>query len=434
MKTNNKKQIISLISLLIALCFIAGCRSAATKEQQAKPVKVKTAEHQMTNRPARYAASITPNTQVEVAFKVGGYVVGIEQVRDQSGQWRHIQAGDIVQKGTVLAQLRRDDYQSKVNQTVSQQGEANAGVETSKAQLAEAKAAIDTSRAQLAEAQAALDRAKQDYERAKNLFGTESITKADYDASRAQYESAQARVDAAKSQLETAQSRVKTAQAQISASEARAKTAKVSTADAMIPLGDTSLRAPMSAIVLERKVEVGALVSPNTQGFVLADITSVKATFGVPDMALPNLKMGQTVNIKTDAVSGSEFTGHISRISPSADTSSRVFEVEVSILNSQNQLKPGMIVSLELREGGEPQQMTVAPLSAVTRSKTNAQAYAIFVVEDVNGKTIARQREVTVGETYGNNIVVASGLKTGERVITTGATMVADGDVVQVIP
>lgn len=433
MKTNNKKQIISLIGLSIALCFIAACRSAATKEQQAKPVKVKAAERRIANRSARYAASITPNTQVEVAFKVGGYVIGIEQVRDQSGQLRHIQAGDIVHKGTVLAQLRRDDYQSKVDQTVSQQGEANAGVETSKAQLAEAKAAVETSKAQLAEAQAALDRAKLDYERTQNLFKTESITKTDYDASKAQYESAQARVDAAKSQFETAQSRVKTAQSQIAASEARAKTAKASTADAMIPLSDTSLKAPMSGVVLERKVEVGALVSPNAPGFVLADITSVKATFGVPDMALPNLKMGQTVNIKTDAVSDSEFTGHISRVSPSADKSSRVFEVEVTIQNSLSLLKPGMIVSLELSEGNE-QELIVAPLSAVTRSKTNTQAYAVFVVEEVNGKTIAHQREVAVGETYGNNIVVVGGLKTGERVITTGVTMVADGDAVQVIP
>jgi multidrug efflux system membrane fusion protein len=424
-----------LIVLLGVLCFVSGCGKAETKEQQAKPVKVKAVEKHATNNTARYSASIKPNTQVEIAFKVGGYVEAIMQMRDVSGAWRYVQAGDVVMKGAELARLRQSDYQAKVNQAVSQQNEAKTAVETSKSQLSESLSAIETAKTQIVEAEAAFEKAKRDYERAQNLYATNSITRTDFDSAKTQYETAQAKLDGARSQLESAKARVETTKAQIVSAQARVKTAAATVAEASIPLQDTSLRSPISGVVLQRKVEVGALVTQNTSGFVLADTTLVKAVFGVPDMALPNLKLGDTVNVTTDALSGQEFPGHISRISPSADESSRVFEIEVAIPNQTNLLKPGMIASLQLQSKNSAQvEMPVVPLTAIIRSHAKAEAYAVMVVTEVNGKQTARLREVTLGETFGNTVAVTNGVSLGERVITTGATLVADGEQVQVIP
>src|SRR6201988_2899547 len=101
---------------------------------------------------------------------------------------RHIQAGDVVMKGSVLAQLRQSDYAAKVNEARSQQGEARSTLDTNNAQLKEAITAVETSRAQLKDSQAALERARLDFERAEALFATQSITKPDYDAAKERFE------------------------------------------------------------------------------------------------------------------------------------------------------------------------------------------------------------------------------------------------------
>lgn len=423
--------------ILIACCLQFGCRSnAETKENQPKPVKAKAVERYSSGGAVRYSATIKPNTQVELAFKVGGYVESIARVRDANGQLRDIQAGDHVSRGTVLARVRQSDYQAKVDQAKSQQNEASSGLETNRSQLREAQASVEASRAQLAQAEAAFERARLEFERAKKLFDAESITKSDYETAKAEYDSALAQVNAAKAQLDGALAKVNTAKAQVSTTQAKIKTAAAQTAEAKIPLGDTELRAPISAVLLQRKVEVGTLVAASTVAFTLADTTDVKAAFGVPDLALRSLHLGDTLNITTDAVAGTEFPGHISRISPSADQNSRVFEIEVTIPNQTNLLKPGMVASLQVIEGGAEALATavVVPLTAIVRSRDDPNSYAVFVIDEGSGKQIARLRNVSLGETVGNTVAVTGGLQPGERVITTGATLVADGEQVQVIP
>jgi RND family efflux transporter MFP subunit len=431
MKTRTTLKVASLLFISLML----GCSQTHTEVKAPKPVKVKTVETHSSENSVRYSASIRPATQVDMAFKVGGYIDAIAQQKDSAGQWRNLQAGDIVRKGTVLARVRQSDYMARVNEAKSQHGEARSALETNNSQLMEATAAVETARAQLNDAQASFDRTNLDYERARILFSTQSITKPDYDAAKAQYEIAQAKLDAARSQLKSAEARVAISRAQIGAAESRIKTAEATTLSATIPLQDTQLRAPMTAVVIDRKIEIGSLVSQGATGFVLADLTYVKAAFGVPDLALQSLQLGDTLKLTTDALPGIEFSGHISRIAPSADQNSRVFDVEVTIPNPDGRLKPGMIASLNVNEGARAKvSVPVVPLTAVTRSQEDPNAYAVLVVEERDGKQYARLRTVTLGESFGNAIVVTGGVRAGEMVVTTGVTQVADGEVVQVIP
>jgi RND family efflux transporter MFP subunit len=430
-----KHQFLLIITAIVVLTVLTGCSQHAAKAKVVKPVKVKAVELQSSAQHVRYSASIRPSSQVDVAFKVSGYIDSIAGQKDAAGQWRHIQAGDTVRKGTVLARVRQSDYVARVNEVKSQSGEARLALEMNHAQLKEARAAIETSRAQVLDAQATFDRAKLDFDRSNILFSTQSITKPEFDASKAQYEIAKAKLDAAQSQLRVAEARVNTAQAQIGAAESRVRTTEASTFSATIPLGDTQLTAPLNAIVIERKVEVGSLVSQGGLAFVLADLSSVKAAFGVPDLTLQNLQVGDVLNVTTDVVPGTEFQGHISRISPAADQNSRVFDVEVTIPNPQGLLKPGMIASLAVTEGdGLRVEVPVVPLTSIIRSKADARAFAVMVIEQKDGKQFARFRTVTLGESFGNAVAIVSGLQPGELVITTGATQVADGEEVSVMP
>ena len=425
----NTRQAFIIITALTLVALTIGCKTNG-QEKPVKPVKVKTVETHSGTTNVRYSASIRPSSQVEVAFKVGGYVEAIKAT-----EGRHIQAGDIVRKGAVLAQLRQSDYVAKVNEARSQTGEARSSLETSSAQLKEAATAVETSRAQLKDSEASLQRATLDFQRAEALFATESITKPDFDAAKERFEVGKAKFEAAKAQLAVAEAKVNTARYQIGAAESRVRTTEATVFTASIPLGDAQLRAPLSAVVIERKVEVGQLVSTGTPAFVLADLSSVKAAFGVPDLALQNFKLGNTLTMTTDAVPGTEFTGHISRISAAADQSSRVFDVEVTIPNQEGLLKPGMVASMNVTEtAGAPVVVPIVPLTAITRSTIDPNAYAVLVVEEAGGRRVARMRNVTLGESHGNSVAVNSGVKKGEIVITTGVTQVADGEEVRVMP
>lgn len=423
-----------LLIAIVLTVFSVGCQESAKKEQAPKPVKVKEVETYTSQKGSRYSASIRPNTEVVVGFKVGGYIESITSINDVNGVRRSLQSGDLVRRGQVLAQLRKSDYQAKVNQAEAQKGEVQKNVNTTRAQLNEVESSIAINKSQLAEAETNLRQVKTDFTRAQNLYNAQSLTKKDFDSAKTNLEMAEVRLNTARASLRATQEKVKTMNSQIEQVQARVRTADVTIAEAQIPLQDTTLRAPFSAVILERKIEAGALVTPNAQAFVLADTTSVKAVFGVPDIELQTLKLGQELSLTTDALSEREFSGHVSRISPSADQNSRVFEVEVTIPNPHGLLKAGMIASLELMSENTGEDSVVVPLSAVVQSKDHPNSYAIFVAQEIEGVQFARSREVVLGETFGNTVAVSKGLQKGEKIIVSGATFLADGDKIQIIP
>jgi multidrug efflux system membrane fusion protein len=347
---------------------------------------------------------------------------------------RDVQEGDRITVGAVLARVRQSDYQVKFKQAESQASEARSGIDVSKAQHEEALSGIASSKAQLVEAEAAYVKAKLDFDRAENLFATHSMTKADYDSAKAQYDVSSAKVAAARSQVQMVQAKADSAKANIDVIQAKSRSAQAVVQETQIPLHDTELRSPLNGVVLEKSVEKGTLVSSGDKAFVVADTSSVKAVFGVADMAVAEMKLGRTLSVESETMPGKEFQGQITSVFPAADSKSRAFNVEVTIANPDYLLRPNMIVSLRV---GTPQATTaqpVVPLNAVIKSRSKANGYAVMVVTDEGGQQLARLRDVKLGESFGNAVAVAEGLKPGDRVIITGGTMVNDGDQVKVIP
>ena len=418
---------------LFALSLLVACQS---KQLQKPPVPVKVAKVELhtADSGARYSATIIPRTQVELAFKVDGYVEALQKVSGVDGQMRDLQEGDPIVAGAVLARVRQSEYQAKFKEAESQASEARSAIDASKAQYQEALSAIDSSKAQLVDAEAAYQKAKLDFDRAQNLFASQSLTKANYDAAKAQLEQATAKVAAARSQVGMVQARADSAKSQIEVIDARSRGAQAVVRQKMIPLQDTTLKAPLNGLVLQKSVEKGSLVSPGKTGFIVADTSSVKAAFGVPDIAVPEMKLGSKLNVETETMPGTEFQGQITSVFPAADPKSRAFNVEVTIPNQKALLRPGMIVSLRVGRSEAAQAQPVVPLNAVAKSTTDPNGYAVYVVIEQGGRLIAKVRDVKLGETYGNTIAVTEGVKEGDRVITTGVTLVRDGDAVKVIP
>jgi len=361
--------------LMLALSL--ACREHAAYEKPLTMVAVAPVARHAAATGVRYSATVEPAVRLDLAFKTGGYVRTLLQVRGQDGRVRDVQEGDRVAAGAVLATLRESDYLEKRNQA----------------------------RAQLREAEAALAQASQDYERAGRLFAEQSLTRTDYDGARTRAEVTRAKVDGARAIVQEVEN----------------------------ALGDASLKAPIDAIVLDRRVEVGTLAGPGMPAFVLADTRRVKVVFGVPDVMLRTMRLGAEERITTASLPGQGFTGQVTLVAPVADPRTRVFDVEVTIPNPTDQLKVGMVASLQL-EDTAPSSLVVVGLGSIVRSKDRPDGYAVYVVTDEGGRSIARLRNVTLGEALGNWMAVQDGLAVGERVVTSGASLVIDGEPVRVVP
>jgi RND family efflux transporter MFP subunit len=424
---------VAVTSSLFLVTVVGGC-GQKQPEKRVVPVKVASVELNAASTEAKYSATIIPRTEVELAFKVGGYVDALRKVRGVDGKMRDIQEGDHLSSGTVLARVRQSDYQVRFKQAESQANEARSGIEVSKAQYEEALSGIASSKAQLVEAEAAYVRAKLDFDRAESLLASQSMTKADYDAAKAQYDMTNAKVAAARSQVQVIQAKADSAKANIDVIQAKSQSAQAVVQETQIPLRDTELKSPLNGVVLQKSIEKGTLVSSGDKAFVVADTSSVKAVFGVADIALGEMKLGGKLSVESESMPGKEFQGQITSVFPAADSKSRTFNVEVTIANPDYLLKPNMIVSLRVATRQTLTAQPVVPLNAVIKSKSSANGYAVIVLTEEGGRQLARLRDVKLGESFGNAVAVAEGLKQGDQVIITGGTMVNDGDQVKVIP
>ncbi|MGB0124359.1 MAG: efflux RND transporter periplasmic adaptor subunit [Silvibacterium sp.] len=354
-----------------------GCKQQEAPAAVPVPVHTALVQTISTQNGVKYSASIVPYAQVDLAFQSSGYVDSVHQVKSPSGGMRNVDQGDWIRKGTVLAGVRQQDYLDKVQQA----------------------------KAQLARAQAEQEKAKLSFDRVSALYSTQSATKPDYDSAKAQLESTTASVSGGEAQV----------------------------SEANVALDYCSLKAPFDGWLVSRNVDLGSFVGPVTKGFTLADTSSVKAVFGVPDIFMNRVKPGQHFVISTDALSH-PVDGRVSAISPAADAKSRVFSVEVTIPNPKNELKSGMIASLTLQGQKLPESVSAVPLAAVVRDPDRANGFAVMTAEGDGDVKSARLRPVELGDTYGNMIALKGGLNPGESVITTGATLIKNGDKVHVIP
>src|SRR5262249_30890790 len=209
--------------------------------------------------------------------------------------------------------------------------------------------------------------------------------------------------------------------------------AEAQAADAQITLNDATLRAPIDGVVLKRSVEVGTFVSAGSPGFSIADIKDVKFVFGAPEGLLDKLTLGTKLSVHVDAL-GADVGGAVTRIAPSADPNSRVFEIELTIPNADARLRPGVVASLAVPALVQAGNVMALPLTAVVRSLKDPRGFAVFVVSDEGGHAVAHVRDVTLGALFGNEVQVVGGLQKGERVVTMGATLLVDGARVRVLP
>ncbi|HSC07108.1 MAG TPA: efflux RND transporter periplasmic adaptor subunit [Steroidobacteraceae bacterium] len=238
-------------------------------------------------------------------------------------------------------------------------------------------------RAELAAARAALAETESQLKRSRELFATQALSQAQLDQLGATLSANQARVT-------TAQSR----------------------------LADTVIRAPFDGRTGLRRVSVGSLVTPGTVITTLDDMRVIKLDFSVPEAFIAVLVEGLPLTARSVAFPDREFTGKVVSIDSRVDPTSRSVIARAELPNPQSLLKPGMFLTVRLREKRAPALL----ISEQALVPEEGRQY-VYVVAD--GR--AQKREITIGRRAPGKVEVVTGLKPGETVVVEGTQKVRDG-------
>ncbi len=173
-------------------------------------------------------------------------------------------------------------------------------------------------------------------------------------------------------------------------------------------------------------VNPGQFLNPGDQVVSLQQLDPIYADFYVPQQALPELKLGQSVQLSVDTFKKEIFRGTITTINPIVETHTRNVEIEATIENPAFKLIPGMFGTAIVKTGSAHRYLTL-PQTAISYNPYGNVVYIVRPDPKDSKKLIANQSFVSTGEVRGEQVVVLSGVKEGEVVVTGGQLKLKNG-------
>jgi len=398
------------------------------------------------------SGKIYPEVEVKISPDISGQITEL-----------HVQEGDSVKKGQVLAKIYADIY-------ALQRDEAAARVNQS-------SAIVENSRASLEALKASLDQAQQAYERNKQLFDQKVISKAELEQYDLSYRSAQANYNAAKENIKSLQAGV--------------QSSRTGLIKASKDLNRTTITAPMSGVISSLKVKQGESVAGSTfnvgtEMMTVADMSVLEVRVDVGENDIVKVSIGDSADVEVDAYNQRKFKGIVTQIASSTKsggastlTANDVtnYEVRIRLERSSYQdlidpskprkfpFRPGMNASADIKTMRKDNVLSV-PITAVNarikgsdksmadkKKEDEAKAKAedegeeisdtgddeleevVFVLQ-ADGKV--KKVVVRTGIQDINNIEILSGLKGGEQIVTGPYSAISktlkDGASVNVVP
>ncbi|MCW9024538.1 MAG: efflux RND transporter periplasmic adaptor subunit [Gammaproteobacteria bacterium] len=213
---------------------------------------------------------------------------------------------------------------------------------------------------------------------------------------------------ASEDELNRAQTNVELAQAEVTLIETQ--------------LGYTRIKAPFKGVISERHVEPGDVAPVHSHLLSIFDPDKLKIELDVSELVLNQLKTGDTVSIRIDALDDKLWPGTINRIYPAIDSSTHQGKIEVIISEAIAGARPGQLCRVQLSTQTSP-RLTM-PFSAL---RHNNQGEFVFLVNAENKITFS---PVKTGLLMGERIEVLSGLQPGDQVVTKGFQGLRDGKAV----
>jgi membrane fusion protein (multidrug efflux system) len=291
----------------------------------------------------RAVGSLDATNGINVAAEVGGIIKEIV-----------FTSGEQVEQGTIL--IRLDD--------------------------AVDRAALDALRAdrRLAEIK---------FNRQKDLLKKKVTSKSEYDASKASFEAASARV-----------------------------------AEQEAIINKKVIRAPFSGLLGIREVDLGQYLEPGNRIVSLQALDPIYADYTLPERYLHQVAVGQDVQVSVEAMPGEIFRGTVSAIDSDINRATRTLKIRATLPNSEQHLRPGMFAEVVTLQA-ESQQVLTVPRTAISYNTYGDFVYLITQQED--GPLMVKRQQVISGESRAGHVAISEGLQAGDRVVRAGLVKLRDG-------
>ena len=369
MNTTPIAKKLALAALAAAVVVAAACKkeaATAAPDQAfgAAPVKVFKAARERITEKITYTGTLEALNKINITPETGGKIARI-----------HVEAGDRVAKGQLLAELETESIRLQVKQ-------AEAGVAVSEAGYADAL---------------------KNKERMDRLIKESAV-------SEQQREKVQLAFDAAAAQLEQARAALNLARH---------------------VLDQSLMKAPFSGVIASKNAEVGDVINPMMGGgygggasgvLTLVDYSTIKLAVAVSSEDIGRVRKGQEAVLRVGSLPGREFRGVVRVVNLTADPQSKKFGVEVHVPNPDAALRPGTFGDLVF-EVQSHENALVVPQTAVLEDSY------VFVVEA--GKAV--RKNVALGIQNTTMIEILSGLAEGETVVVEGNFGLEEGAPVQIL-
>lgn len=423
MKFHPKKHMLKTTG--VVLCGILGVAGIAallvrpSETVVSAPTVAATTQNLIVKIPA--SGIVQPVQKINLSPKREGHVVAV-----------YVEEGDRVVQGQVIAQVSSREAQAQVNQYTATLAKAEADLAGKRAgahpdEVNAAAARIRTEQANVAQARAKLAQTQSDRERYQSLVVQGAISQRQFGEYVTAEREAQAALGAAQSRMEEQIQNLarlrsgarpqEIAQAEAGVAEARAQL-QLYTAQ----LADTQIRAPFAGTITRLFVQRGDFITPTTAASANDGATSssiaelsngLEIEARVPEASIARIRVGQSVELRTDAYPDQVFQGQVRLIAPRAVRENNItaFRVRIAVKTGFEQLKLGMNV----RAGFLMQPIAhalVVPLAAIVTRPTGETG--VYVADE---QAIAQFRPVTVGATVDDQIQILQGIAKGERVL-----------------
>ena len=388
-----KKKTLWITVGVLVIAAGAGATAYFSGGEELQEVQTATINRETIVQTVNATGRIQPKTQIRISADISAKIIAL-----------HVEEGDWVEAGTLLAELDSERYL--------------AAVESAQASVRSAQANAELVRQNML-------KAEKDYDRARDVVARKLESQAVLDANDAAYQVEIARYQSALDQAEQTKGTLKQAEDS---------------------LARTRIFAPMAGTISDLNKEQGemAIGSQFQEDLIMivADLTEMEAQVNVDENDIVNVQLGQKAEIKVDALFGETLKGTVYEISNTANTDAQgttsqktEFEVKVAISGEISKLRPGMTASADVSTmtktdviGVPIQSVAVRTIDQLTlKGEEVSEAEERFTADDdgfveiifcveEDGRVVARQ--VETGIQSDDMIEIISGVEENEEVVT----------------
>jgi membrane fusion protein (multidrug efflux system) len=260
------------------------------------------------------------------------------------------------------------------------------------------------------------------------------LVKLDASSEEAQLRAAEAQVQLAKLNLDRTQklrADSTVSQSELDQADATLKQNQANADAIQATIGKKNIRAPFAGRLGIRLVNLGEQLDVGKGIVSLQALTPVFADFSLPQQNLSQLSTGLAVQVTSDSYPGTNFTGELTAINPDLNAMTRSVQLRAKFENADQLLRPGMFVHVSVILP-QAEAVLAVPATAVLSAPSGDSVYLIEP-QVANGVTnlVAQQKLIRTGRMHGDFVSVESGLKAGDRVVTSGLFKLHNGSTVQ---